>query len=82
MQGGGRANRSGECSANSRPFDSAIAPLKVTDVIVIPSAGAVEESRRSDGREPVRVAMVNVPLCRDVSTSGLAAPPLKVTDTE
>ena len=73
------ANRTGACSANSRPFDSAVAPLKVTDVIVIPSAGAVEESRRSDGREPVRVAMVDAPSSRDVSTSGLVAPPLNMT---
>ena len=67
-----RAIHTGKCSANSGSFDSADAPLKVTEVIVIPSeaAGAVEESGRSDGRKPVRIAIVNVPIGRDVSTSG------------
>ena len=41
-----------------------------------------EGARRSYGHELVRVAMVNAPSSRDVSTSGLVAPSLNMTDTE
>ena len=64
------ANRSGECSANSRPFDSADAPLKVTEeVIVIPSAaaGVVEESRRSKSLQAVQVVWNMSSRCRRIT---------------